>query len=1021
MGQELYNCISSERSSNGKAPATARSAFSISTARSVGTLRSVGRGSTRDSLINSVLDKLSKANEMGGTSSTSFLTRIGIDRTWSVPDAMRPEVWKKICEYCYDSSEVEGADEEFRVIDDVQHMNEPLAIFETVGPSIPLIFNFNMKFAGVPDIPNLFIYKVCKALTDTVREAYRDIDVDQLSIAVIGASDLLKISDSIYEYHFRLQMPYFRVHKQSLLPLKRDFINKLQLNNSLGCIELIPTNKWEEIVDYPTMIHPVYKADEGGFRQRLITILTVGDDENDVSFFDVRSVFLPHNFPGLEPDGVFGNNWCVNMPILFFIPLFLSLDYSHDIQPFVYREKQRLTSLSSSMSLNEERMSPHETSPSASSSRASANNSSSSELDEEQMTSPKNIVQNLVYLIKRENMKKDWVWIVVGRAISYSFKRSDEGLKLWETVSPSEFRHKCKPIYNKLYRDGYTHQSIAYLARYDSPREYKEWHNKIVKFFAMKTCKMMNKHNIAKCFYWMYWLDFKCASIKNDIWVQFKPEENRYIAIEGANTILNTMSEDFAGFFDKMAAEAQSSVLSSNSTGDKNEGRANAQALNNLIFKLGEPSFKSGILKELTNVGFHDPLFAEFADARLNLYCFHNGVLDVNLDNKSRAFRMAIPEDYLFKKASKVEYPHHFTWDSPEVKMTWKWLYEIIRDRDYAPYLHDGRTAYEHCKNIAKNITARTAPLDSMPTLLVFILYLSSVLFRINREKWIVFVFGGGNNGKSMLLILLEMILGTGYFTYPEWLVVGNGKATSKGGGPNPEMAQAKDGALGVASEPSENSTFSDSFIKIITGMESFFARNNHQDGGSIKGTSKTMIMGNKRPTMPSCHPSLKRRFVLFHFNSLWAGPDDPECPEVPETYEEQYKQGVFPLDPFFVDRLADMQEALLWIMVEYLSIYLQGVMQKSRWMKDLIAEYWSANDKYKIFVQHCIETSEKAMGMKENMYNLHEIYKRWWRRAFPGTDPHNIVSFTEEFSKALGGVPPDADGNWSNITVREV
>lgn len=971
------------------------------------------RTSQGTSLGERVIEALTKANEQTDSGLAEFITRFGIERSWRVEPHHYPKVWQRICELAFDSVE-HDADEEFRVVNDIQYGPDTLAISEIInGSTIPLIFNFKMRFAVLVDIPSKFILKVCAALTSTLQEAFPSVNTNQLYIAIISASEHLEMNGNIFEFHFRLQLPYFRIHTDSLAYVKRDFIKQMQSLNVLTSLGAVPINTLDEIISSPRSFHPIYKSDEGGFKQRLIAIVRSAGDES-FEYYEAGSIFNTCYIPGFEDNGVFGPNWCSLQPTNFFLPLFLSISYASGAPPFVYQQRLRPTSSEQGLSIELEPETPgssqHQVPPNFAQYGTDNPDKDPAEIA---LVDPRAIVKHLTYLIKAERFREHWSWLIIGKAICSAFKGSKEGLVLWESRSSHELRPQCKMLYYKGRNSGYNHETIAYIAREDSPREYEAWHMKIVKFFVMKACKLMNKHNIAKCFYWKFWLDYKCVSIETGLWARYDRDLGRFVAMEANSDVSNTISEDFANMFDRLQLDIQQSVVSSNSTAEKGEGRASAKAIADLVFKLGEPNFKSGILKELPNVGFFDPIFATKADKRGHLFSFPNGMLDISIEYKTRFFRLPLPQDYVFKVFTEIEYPSHFTWDSPEVKSMWKWLTQLIRDRDHSHLLHNAREAFE----LAKRTISDKLPSGSMPTLLVFVMYISSIFLRVNREKWVVFLFGDGNNGKSMFVLLLEYLFGTGAFKYPTWIVAGTGRGAREGG-PTPELAQADRMNVGIAQEPKGNAEFSDDFLKMITGMDTFFARNCKKDGGKIEGTSKTLIMGNKKPRMPSAEPSIQRRFILFWFNSLWADDDDPQAPRIPDTEEEQYEKGIFRCDNFFKDRLEDMAPALAWICFEYLQLYLNGGMKKSTWMKDMTRSYWASNDVYRMFIGHCLEVGEKAKGLCETVYEVHAAYKTWFRKSNPGKDPHDIMMFTEEMNRTLGQQLTE-DGLWKNLTIK--
>ena len=60
--------------------------------------------------------------------------------------------------------------------------------------------------------------------------------------------------------------------------------------------------------------------------------------------------------------------------------------------------------------------------------------------------------------------------------------------------------------------------------------------------------------------------------------------------------------------------------------------------------KLGENSFKNGVVKELANIFLQeDPTFLDKLDNNPNILCFNNGVYDL----ERSTFRNGVPTDYV--------------------------------------------------------------------------------------------------------------------------------------------------------------------------------------------------------------------------------------------------------------------------------------------------------------------------------------------------------------------------------------
>ena len=136
---------------------------------------------------------------------------------------------------------------------------------------------------------------------------------------------------------------------------------------------------------------------------------------------------------------------------------------------------------------------------------------------------------------------------------------------------------------------------------------------------------------------------------------------------------------------------------------------------------------------------------------------------------------------------------------------------------------------------------------------------ISSFLYRRNAEKKFRVWIGDTNGSKSVYQTIIRVMLGEYYCDLPSEFY----SSQQKSNGPSPELAQMEDANVGFSAEPDDDASLKAPRIKRITGGDSFFARKNHQDGGSIETTFKPVLVLNSVPDIAGMEEATKTRFTM--------------------------------------------------------------------------------------------------------------------------------------------------------------
>jgi putative DNA primase/helicase len=137
------------------------------------------------------------------------------------------------------------------------------------------------------------------------------------------------------------------------------------------------------------------------------------------------------------------------------------------------------------------------------------------------------------------------------------------------------------------------------------------------------------------------------------------------------------------------------------------------------------------------------------------------------------------------------------------------------------------------------------------------------------REHALVFGYGPGGNGKSVLLSTVSGILGDYATTAPAETF-----ATSLSDRHPTELARLRGARLVAASETEHGRAWAESRVKALTGGDKIAARHMRQDFFEFMPAFKLMIVGNHQPQLHHVDDALRRRFNIVPFVHRPATPD---------------------------------------------------------------------------------------------------------------------------------------------------
>jgi putative DNA primase/helicase len=137
------------------------------------------------------------------------------------------------------------------------------------------------------------------------------------------------------------------------------------------------------------------------------------------------------------------------------------------------------------------------------------------------------------------------------------------------------------------------------------------------------------------------------------------------------------------------------------------------------------------------------------------------------------------------------------------------------------------------------------------------------------QEHALIFVYGPGKNGKSVLLNTVASAMGDYATTATmDALTVASGERHTT------DIAMLRGARVVTASETEEGRAWTEARIKQLTGGDPITALFMRQDNFTFLPTVKLMIVGNHQPTLHNVDEAARRRFNIVPFTRMPANPN---------------------------------------------------------------------------------------------------------------------------------------------------
>lgn len=546
--------------------------------------------------------------------------------------------------------------------------------------------------------------------------------------------------------------------------------------------------------------------------------------------------------------------------------------------------------------------------------------------------------RNLVKLFSRKRATDYITWIQVGKCLhNIDYRLLEDWIAFSKTTTTDNFQKgECERLWKKFKPSNYSMATLHYFATNDNPKQYLKMKAEKINNLLLKGMDASNT-SIAKLLMEKYKFAFKCASIKHDIWYEYK--NHRWVEIDSAYTLRNLISDELTIEYSNMQNFLHHEAKDKQGY-DKEENQNKANYISKIIKQLNSNHFKNSVIKECAYISY-DPNFLKNLDENIYLICFENGVYDLEAD----VFRDGCPDDYV----------------------------SLCTGYNYMEYDENDQISKD-INNFIKKIQPDKEMREYLLTLLSTCLAGS-----ISEENFYVFT-GSGANGKSKLMELLKNTLGNLF--KPMDVLILTGKKTSSSSA-TPELADKKGIRACPFDEPRATDEINTGFMKIFTGGDTIMARALFKDPIYFKPQFKPFLLCNNLPNIKADDDGTWRRLKVIPFLSKFV--------KVSDASKKQKKNGLEPgqywADNGLSEKIPEWKEMFMGMLVNYYRKYRKNGLIHPKLVTQETAKYRKRCDIFQGFIGDYLDRTDDP----KNLVSVTDLYKgmrNWYKNNVDGKCP---------------------------------
>lgn len=529
--------------------------------------------------------------------------------------------------------------------------------------------------------------------------------------------------------------------------------------------------------------------------------------------------------------------------------------------------------------------------------------------------------KQLIGLFSVRRNAEYWSWYDIGRAL-HSISTKNDALNVWKWfTSQNDYKGEedCESEWYAMesQKNPITINTLEFFAFKDDPEAYASICDTNIKRALHLAVTKQTHTYIALAFRECFPFDFVCSNFKESMWYRYTG--NRYTQCE-VDTIMVHLIQMFVPKIETYRGNLAIRIAQSADAEFKAANNNIITRIDQLLTKLENYGFKEQLCKEL-KLHYRSENFSSLQDSEPCFFACTNGVIDVR--GGKAIFRQGKPEDYI--TLCGCMYPENYTWNTPIVVETMKYISQVYRD----PVLRNS-------------------------VLMLF----ASRLRSGNMDKIFPIFTGAGNNSKSIFVRLMCASFGQYAKKMPSSYITEQKRDSGKA---DPVLSRAQGAKILVLQEPDKNDPIRSGTVKEITGNDSMLVRDLYQRGANIVEIEVSFVpflIANTIPMIPDCQEAIWERTLIYEHSSKWVDPV-----KAPKDFNEQFKQGLFPKDRFFDQKVPKMAPAFIWILTQKFEEYYTNGLQVPDEVLQATENFKINNNYFIHYVRDNLKRAERDTG----------------------------------------------------------
>ena len=510
---------------------------------------------------------------------------------------------------------------------------------------------------------------------------------------------------------------------------------------------------------------------------------------------------------------------------------------------------------------------------------------------------------------------------------------------------------------------GLTKRSLMHWSKIDAYEQYKIVRKNNIEYYLNKSLtpvtaysdildkvsKGSSDFDIATVLHHIYKDEFICASVKSNTWFQFK--DHRWSEIDSGTTLRKYISTELRPLY-KNKADSINIAISELPDGSDDKLKklsSICQRICEIAARLGRTNDKKNIMTEAKEL-FYDGTFYQKLDTNPYLLGFKNGVIDF----KEKIFRRGYPEDYLSKNTNIMYKEINEETDKPIIDEITDFMRKLFPEPELYRYMWD---------------------------------HLGSTLIGTSANQTFNMYIGVGQNGKSVLVSLMEKILGEYKGDVPLSLVTDR---RTKIGGLAPEMVALKGIRYAVMQEPSKGDRINEGIMKQITsGIDPIQARAPYMTQSlTFIPQFKLVVCSNEFMEIKSQDHGTWRRIRVVDFKSMFVENPVDNDPDKPYQYK---------LDKHLKEKFDSWKEVFAALLVANV-FKTNGVVEDCPTVMASSNSYRESQDYIAEFIRDRILVSTSAADNISKL-KLNSEFTLWYQSTYGkgGPNPKDVHSYMDK------------------------